>query len=672
MALNIPDCIKNWIKASLNVKGAFSHNKSIALKTSETEEWMASCGLTERQVAWLVVHGLDDIPVCRTCGKPLQNFEIKGKTHCSKKCAKNDPETERKLRETNLEKYGTEYTCQAESVKAKTRQSNLERYGVENPMQNAGVKERVRQSMLETYGVEHALQSKECQSKRAATCQERFGTAAPMQNDLVKAKARQTSLERYGAENPMQNEEVRKRLAETCLDRYGTESAIQNRYVKAKAETTLKSRTGYRHPLQNPETLHKVQATTMEHYGVKSSLQAKDVQDRIRETNIRRYGVSNAMQSPEIQERAAQTNIERYGARCPLSSEEIKTNLRIERRLKFWDGSLKRFSAKGIDVLSSKEECLASEQVQYRCRLCGTEFSSLSFSSQAVCCPSCLKKTVSAKEKDLVQFLRSICPDEIIENTKRIIPPFELDAYIPSRSLAVEFNGTYWHSSAFKNRNYHLEKTKACAERGIRLIHVFEWEWDRSRDIVQDILAGALGCYGRTVYARSCDVREVPADEYEAFLSAYHLQGAVKSSLRLGLHLDGELLMCCGWGRSRFNSKETELHRMCAKAGTRVVGGFSKLIAHSGLDRFVSYVDIAHFTGQGYEAAGFRQIGTTPPGYRWIRNGSVLSRQQAQKSRLPRLLGENFDPDLTEVQNMENCGWCREFDCGNLKMEWRK
>lgn len=70
-----------------------------------------------------------------------------------------------------------------------------------------------------------------------------------------------------------------------------------------------------------------------------------------------------------------------------------------------------------------------------------------------------------------------ICNHEIMLNSKKIIYPYELDMYIPELKLAIEFNGLYYHSLLHNsNKNYHLEKSLMCREKGIRLIHVYEFE----------------------------------------------------------------------------------------------------------------------------------------------------------------------------------------------------
>ena len=61
-------------------------------------------------------------------------------------------------------------------------------------------------------------------------------------------------------------------------------------------------------------------------------------------------------------------------------------------------------------------------------------------------------------EKEIINFIKSIYDGEIIENNRHIISPMELDIYIPQKNLAIEFNGLYWHSELFRDKNYHFDK----------------------------------------------------------------------------------------------------------------------------------------------------------------------------------------------------------------------
>lgn len=66
---------------------------------------------------------------------------------------------------------------------------------------------------------------------------------------------------------------------------------------------------------------------------------------------------------------------------------------------------------------------------------------------------------------------------QIQPNNRKIINPKELDIYIPDLKLAIEFNGIYWHAEERQNNIYiHREKSILCHNKGIRLIHIFEFE----------------------------------------------------------------------------------------------------------------------------------------------------------------------------------------------------
>jgi hypothetical protein len=72
-----------------------------------------------------------------------------------------------------------------------------------------------------------------------------------------------------------------------------------------------------------------------------------------------------------------------------------------------------------------------------------------------------------------------------------------------------------------------------------------------------------------------------------------------------------------------------------------------------------------------YKAAGFTHAGDTKPGYVWVQGRRVLSRHETMKHKLPGLL-KDFDPALSERENMEHAGWCQVFDAGHQRWEWHK
>lgn len=68
------------------------------------------------------------------------------------------PETQKKIKATNLERYGSESYLQCDDYKKKNK-TTLEKMGVENVFQLEEVKQKCRETCLEKYGVEHSTQS---------------------------------------------------------------------------------------------------------------------------------------------------------------------------------------------------------------------------------------------------------------------------------------------------------------------------------------------------------------------------------------------------------------------------------------------------------------------------------------------------------------------------------
>ena len=100
----------------------------------------------------------------------------------------------------------------------------------------------------------------------------------------------------------------------------------------------------------------------------------------------------------------------------------------------------------------------------------------------------------SKLETQFANYIKSLTTHEIIYNTRDLIPPYEIDIYIPSLHLAIEFNGNFWHShKVLSNRgqdgiNYHLHKTLLAFQQNVYLVHIFEDEWLHNTQEIQDYL----------------------------------------------------------------------------------------------------------------------------------------------------------------------------------------
>ena len=63
------------------------------------------------------------------------------------------------------------------------------------------------------------------------------------------------------------------------------------------------------------------------------------------------------------------------------------------------------------------------------------------------------------------------------QSDRSVLHGEEIDLLYKDKGIGIEFNGSYWHSDICKPMEYHKNKTLKANEEGIRLIHIFEYEW---------------------------------------------------------------------------------------------------------------------------------------------------------------------------------------------------
>lgn len=288
-------------------------------------------------------------------------------------------------------------------------------------------------------------------------------------------------------------------------------------------------------------------------------------------------------------------------------------------------------------------------------------------------CPkcSCFRSKGEREVEDFIQELGF----EIITTNRKILNGEELDIVIPQKNIAIEYNGLRWHSDAFKENNYHLNKTNNCIENGYRLIHIFEDEWIYKKDIVKSRLRNILDVSTNTIYARKCEIKEVDSKIASKFLTENHIQGKCPSAIKIGLFYDNKLVSLMTFGYNRFSKANIknnyELLRFCNKSNTRVVGGASKLLKYFiktyKPNEIISYADKRWSDGNLYEILGFQKYNESKPNYFYVVNGKREYRFNYRKSVL---IKQGYDPNKTEKQIMEERGIPRIYDCGCLCYKW--
>lgn len=281
----------------------------------------------------------------------------------------------------------------------------------------------------------------------------------------------------------------------------------------------------------------------------------------------------------------------------------------------------------------------------------------------------------SKQENEIYLFLKEYF-GSIKQNDRKLLSGKELDVIIPEIKTAIEFNGMYYHSDKFKPKLYHLNKTRECELNDYRLIHIWEYDWKYNKEIIKSNLLNIVGKTQNKIHARKCIIKEISREETSKFLKENHIQGYALDKIRIGLFYDKELISIMTFSKLRKNiggksvDGSWELLRFCNKINTSVIGGASKLLKYFNINykplRIISYANRDWSKGNLYEKLGFNFIGYTSPGYFYSKSTIKYNRFQFRKDIL---IKQGFNPNKTEKEIMEERGYHKAWNTGNLKFE---
>ncbi len=482
-----------------------------------------------------------------------------------------------------------------------------------------------------------------------------------------------------------------KTCSRRCGGIYRKQSGI-SKQVYEKASKTNLERYGKSNPGQVKAFNDKRDERCLELYGSKKVLALPEFQEKARQTSISKFGTPYAVQSDEIKKKLQQSCIERFGVNNYFSTvKNIQSIMSNPDKLSDWLLFKKDCKQYISDNFDEKPNI---HQLCEKLGVTDTRIYDIAIEQNA---RDMIAHFSSVVEQEIFDFLCTIIPDtEIIRNDRASIKPYEIDIYIPEYNLGIECNPSITHNSSLPDQfggspkpyNYHKIKSDLAAKQGIRLFHIFGWDWKYKRTIIESMLVSALGkC--KKLYARNCYVSVVDYETTRAFLNNNHRQGYASYKWSLGLYnkISNEFvslmtfgLMRNGQGKKSDDTDSIELVRFCNILNTSVAGGASKLLKHfirdygHSFSKIVSFSDVAHTSGNLYHKLGFVKVSQSQPGYTWakISTEETYSRVQCQKANLRKLFN---DPSIdienkTEKQIMMEHGYVQVFDAGTIRWEY--
>ena len=316
-------------------------------------------------------------------------------------------------------------------------------------------------------------------------------------SDKVKQQRIKTNLKRYGIDNPAKSNVIKQKEKEIIRKRYGVDYYYQSDDFKTKAKNTNTLKYGatnytksieYKHRRKS-EILPKQILTVRKRYGVDNYSKTQEFKKKFREsykrTCISRYGHSSYCQSLEYVNKVENNfkNILIDGFYYGLGYRYIRY-LKNRNHLIYCPHCNQNFI-----INSTSQFCHKKKNHQEICTRCNP-----------------IHKYYSCAEKDVLNYVSSIYSGTIIENTKKIIYPYELDIYLPDLKLAIEYNGDYWHANpdlyskdeivggklASDIWEKDIEKINRCYSKDITLIVVWANDCVNNREEIPSFIADTI------------------------------------------------------------------------------------------------------------------------------------------------------------------------------------
>lgn len=301
-------------------------------------------------------------------------------------------------------------------------------------------------------------------------------------------------------------------------------------------------------------------------------------------------------------------------------------------------------------------------------------------------CPLCKNRKIGDVLRDTVEdFIKK--SDEFHEITdclktlspqqrnREILRNREIDIFIPSLKLGIEYNGLHWHSEKFgKDKNYHLDKLNKCNEQGIKLIQIFEDEWINHREICESKLKQICGLNRNPkIFGRKCEIREIPKkDEVYEFLDKNHIQGRTGFTIALGAYYNNELVGVMTFKKEKegywdLNRFATDINYQCIGIGGKLFKYFTRNYPFIEIKSFADRRWTTDTDNNLYTKLGFEFDSYVPPTYWYYRDGEIVRHHKFgfRKQILHKRYG--LPLDLKESEMAERLGYARIWDCGLIK-----
>jgi len=426
---------------------------------------------------YCVLNDITTRVTCKQCNTALKYYPPASgnyKTYCSVRCSLLNSEQQASKKQKYKEKHGVTHHTQLESFQQEQKARNIEKWGVDHQLKVPEIKQKSKDTCMEKYGVEYSFQS-----------------------DNNKLKSKETSLAKYGVKHYTN----RKQAEETTLLNWGVTNPLASPEIRAKIKQSIQKKYNVDNPMQSPEVQNKAKKTNNIKYNADYYMQTPEFREKSKRYNIENYNVDYYMETAEFREKSIDTCLEKYGVKYSMQSDNVKQKVKDTNLIKYGVDFYQQchYSDNTRNILFNKDKFEEFVKDKSRTQIAHElyiDHTTVSNYIQKYNCEDLVISISSYPEQLIANYVKETYNTTIIQNSRKIIKPLELDIYLPEHNLAIEFNGIYYHSpDKYGGKDqwleYHYNKINRCKEQGIALLHIWE-DYGDHNELIKEAFNGQI------------------------------------------------------------------------------------------------------------------------------------------------------------------------------------
>lgn len=273
-------------------------------------------------------------------------------------------------------------------------------------------------------------------------------------------------------------------------------------------------------------------------------------------------------------------------------------------------------------------------------------------------------------EKEIMQHIKDLGFD--CRKDRKLLDGQEIDIFIPSKNIAIEYNGNKWHTEKFgkKDKDYHLNKTNICNEKGINLIHIFEDEYVLHKEVVLDRIDSILGIdkHKEKININDCIIKIIQFEDCIDFLNKFSLKYHYKSDERyVGCFINAnELISVLSFNDNELTDIVFDIKFDCSCLCQNMFNLYAKTFD---LKHVIYYLDKRWNDNNIEHINGFRFESEIEPKASFY-NTKVHRYKRFSKEYICHLY--KLSNDVSDDYIMNELGFDRIFDVGYYKLVWNE